>query len=241
MLFVTAFITGLLGSLHCMGMCGPIALALPVVGQTPWQKTWSRVVYNIGRVLTYAMLGLLLGLFGFGLKLAGLQQSISIIAGVLIVLMAVFSTNFIEQKIGNPFKWFGAFNIAQLFQKKTYGAVFLIGVVNGLLPCGFVYLALVASVATQQALQGALFMALFGLGTMPLMFAVSFVGHFLSTSLRYRINKVVPVFTIVIGCLFILRGLSLNIPYISPKITEDKSEIKACCLPPNQLPKNQNK
>lgn len=231
MIFLTAFLTGLLGSFHCAGMCGPIALAVPTVGKSFTEKLLSKVVYNTGRIFTYALLGALLGAFGLGLKLAGLQQSISIAAGVLIIVVAIFSTNAIEKWIGNPFKMLKAQTIARLFQSPSLASVFSIGLLNGLLPCGFVYVGLIGSVATQNTLEGAAFMALFGLGTFPMMLTVGMVGQFLTAHARTTITKWVPVFAILIGCVFIVRGLSLGIPYLSPKIATDHSTVKECCKP----------
>src|SRR6478736_1599442 len=166
MIFITAFITGLLGSFHCAGMCGPIALATPTIGTTRLEKTWGKLLYNFGRIVTYAVLGCLFGAFGLGLKLAGLQQSISIAAGVIIILSVLIQLKALQQI--NPFRFVKGDFIGKLFQTKTYAALFAIGLLNGLLPCGFVYIGLLGSVATQQAWQGALFMTLFGLGTLPM-------------------------------------------------------------------------
>ena len=231
MIFLTALLTGLLGSFHCAGMCGPIALAVPTVGKSTSQKLLSKVMYNLGRIFTYALLGSLLGFFGLGLKLAGLQQSISITAGVLIILVAIFSTRAIEKWIGNPFSLLKGKTISRLFQSPSLTSIFSIGLLNGLLPCGFVYIGLIGSVATQNALEGAAFMALFGLGTFPMMLGVGMVGQFLTTTARVSINKWVPVFAILIGCVFIARGLNLGIPYLSPKITTDQTTVKECCKP----------
>jgi sulfite exporter TauE/SafE len=231
MIFLTAFLTGLLGSFHCAGMCGPIALAVPTIGKSTAQQLLSKVMYNLGRIVTYAILGSLLGTFGLGLKLAGMQQSISIAAGILIVLVAIFSTQTIEKWIGNPFSLVKGNTISRLFQSPTLISVFTIGLLNGLLPCGFVYVGLIGSVATQHALEGALFMALFGLGTFPMMLGVGMVGQFLTAHARTSINKWVPVFAILIGCVFIARGLNLGIPYLSQKIETDQTTVKECCKP----------
>ena len=228
MIFITAFITGLLGSFHCVGMCGPIALALPTIGTSIQEKVVSRLIYNAGRIVTYSIFGLLFGTFGLGLKIAGLQQSISIGAGVLIIITVLFSTQ-ISSKFSINF--FSGSAIGKLFQRKTYSSLFGVGLLNGLLPCGFVYIALIASVAVQDALQGALFMLFFGLGTLPMMFSVSIIGQFLSIKIRSRINKFTPVFAILIACIFILRGLNLGVPYLSPKISDDRTIVKECCKP----------
>lgn len=229
MIFITAFITGLLGSFHCVGMCGPIALATPVVGDTPTQRAFGKLLYNLGRMITYAILGFVLGAFGLGLKLAGMQQSISIAAGIIIIAGVILNSNWLHSLVGNPFNVFKG--SAKLFQSRTYGSLLLIGLINGLLPCGFVYIALVGAVATQQAWQGAAFMALFGLGTLPMMFTVSMIGQILSQSVRGFINKITPYLAVVIGCLFILRGLNLGIPYVSPQVNATQTEVKDCCKP----------
>ncbi len=231
MIFITAFITGLLGSFHCAGMCGPIALATPTIGTTGLQKSWGKLLYNLGRIITYAVMGFLFGAFGLGLKLAGLQQSISIIAGVIIILTVLVQFNWLQKLAGNPFRFVKGEFIAKLFQTKTYGALLIIGLLNGLLPCGFVYIGLLGSVATQHAWQGALFMVLFGLGTLPMMFGVSMLGQILTQSTRSRIHRFTPILAVVIGCIFILRGLNLGVPYLSPKISENQTEVKECCKP----------
>lgn len=231
MLLITAFLTGLLGSFHCIGMCGPIALALPNRGQSLLAKIIGRLLYNLGRILMYSALGVVLGIFGAGLKLAGLQQSISIAAGVMIIFMAVFTTNKIEQWLGNPFRLIRGGMVQRLFQSDSVSALFLIGLLNGLLPCGFVYVGLAGALATQDTMQGAVYMMCFGLGTTPMMFGVSMAGQFISLSMRSVIRRVIPYVAILIGVLFILRGLNLGISYISPKVSESGEQVKECCKP----------
>lgn len=229
MIWYMAFLTGLLGSLHCMGMCGPIALALPVVGSSVAGKIAGRIIYNAGRIVTYSLMGALLGSFGLGLRLAGMQQSISIAAGVLIVLTAIFSSRWLERIVGNPFRWIKAGAMQKLFSSHSFSALFLIGFFNGMLPCGFVYVGLMAAVAMQGVFEGALFMALFGLGTFPLMFGVSLLGQFVSVQKRAVLRRFTPVLAVCIGVLFILRGLNLDIPYLSPGISGSSQVIKQCC------------
>ena len=228
MIFITAFLTGLLGSFHCVGMCGPIALALPVIGNSAAEKIYSRLLYNLGRMITYSILGLLLGTFGLGLKLAGLQQSVSIGAGVFIIITVLLS-----RRLGSKFSpnFFSGNMIGKLFQQRSYLSMLGVGLINGLLPCGFVYIALIASVAMQDALHGAFFMIFFGLGTLPLMFTVSMIGQFLSIKIRSGINKFVPLFAVLFACIFILRGMNLGVPYLCPKLSNDQTIVKECCTP----------
>lgn len=231
MIYLTAFITGLFGSLHCIGMCGPIALALPNQGTTLLQHTYSRLLYNLGRVLTYALLGAVLGVFGFGLKLAGMQQGVSIIAGVIIVAVALAGSTTLERILQKPFQLVFKNRMGALFSKKSYLSVFLIGVLNGMLPCGFVYIALMGAIAVQSVAGSSLYMVLFGLGTVPMMFGISFISKFLSAGIRSKLNRVLPFIAVLIGVLFILRGLNLGIPYLSPELSTDNEVVKECCTP----------
>lgn len=228
MIFLTAWLTGLLSSLHCVGMCGPIALATPTIGQSNTQKWVGKLIYNLGRVFTYSALGAVFGLFGAGLKIAGWQQGVSITVGVLMMIVAVVNSSWIEQYIASGITKFTSRNIGVLFQRKTYTALWLIGVLNGLLPCGFVYLALLGAISTQNVFEGVLFMMLFGLGTLPLMYLVSIFGAFMNSKVRNQTRKLMPYFMFVLGLVFIVRGLNLGIPYLSPQI-ETPNQVSAVC------------
>lgn len=216
------FLIGFLGSFHCVGMCGPIALALPVYGDSNFSRIFGRVLYNLGRVVTYSMFGLLLGAFGQRLVLIGFQENVSLISGIIILayvlmprsLKSKLAQNYYVEETNKLVKK----GLSRFLRSKSVSALFFIGLLNGLLPCGFVYVALAGSLAMNGALNGALFMALFGLGTVPIMFATSLAGQYLSMNIRRRVNRLVPVFAVVIALLFILRGLSLGIPYVSPKL-----------------------
>jgi len=217
----TALILGVLGSLHCIGMCGPIALILPVSKVNKSKKRVQVFLYHLGRVTTYSFLGFLFGLVGKGLQLAGLHQKISIAIGVLMILLVLFPK--IIQLLAfksSPITLFFTQlkqKMGLYLQKESYYALFLIGIFNGLLPCGTVYMALVGAIAMPTLLQATLYMFLFGLGTVPLMSALIFIKDAFSTTFRSKIQKVIPVVVVVIGILFILRGLGLGIPYISPQ------------------------
>jgi len=222
----SAFLIGLFGSFHCIGMCGPIALALPIQQHNRFNLVFGRLLYNVGRALTYGAIGLLFGLLGQSLSLAGFQQSISIIAGVLILLMVVLPSK-ITQKLYLLKPAYGFTNFLKrkfsvLLKKKTVASTFFIGVLNGFLPCGLVYIAVAGAIASGSYLEGALYMFVFGIGTLPIMFAVSLAGNFIGLSVRKRINKLIPTFMIVLAFLFILRGMNLGIPYISPQIQQSE-------------------
>lgn len=216
----TGLLIGFLGSFHCVGMCGPIALALPFGNQSNFQLVIGRLLYNLGRSLTYAFFGAIFGLFGKGIEIAGLQKWASIILGVSILLYYLTPDRFKGKlSVTKPYQ------VANNFVKKGFSnltkdgsppSLFIFGIINGFLPCGFVYVALAGAITTGGSLSGAIYMALFGLGTTPIMFATSLVGKFLNATLKQKINKLIPVFAIILALVFILRGLSLGIPFISP-------------------------
>lgn len=230
----SGFIIGLLGSLHCVGMCGPIALALPIVGKSKIELIVSRLLYNLGRILTYAFFGLIFGLIGDRIQLFGLQQIVSIVLGSLIILRLIIPKKYSFIKISFFQKAVGKLKqeFSRMFGKNSMKSLFSIGLLNGFLPCGFVYVGIAGAIATGDALQGAGFMALFGLGTLPIMFAASLFSSILSIKARLNFRKAIPVFSFIIGILFILRGLNLGIPYVSPKMASPQAPTEIdCCSP----------
>jgi sulfite exporter TauE/SafE len=216
----TALIFGLAGGFHCIGMCGPIAFIIPVNRESKTSLIFQTFLYHFGRILSYSIIGLLFGFIGKGLYLAGFQQRLSILMGVIMILtiltpVAVFNKyNFSKPlyKIVARVKY----NLGIYLNKKTNKALFSIGFFNGFLPCGLVYIAVIGSISTGNPVEGALYMTLFGVGTIPMMTAAVLLGNFVSVSLRTKFQKIIPVFVIIIGLLFILRGLGLGIPYFSP-------------------------
>lgn len=217
----SAVILGLLSSLHCVGMCGPIALMIPLDHHDPARKTLQILTYQTGRITTYASLGLLFGLFGRGLYLAGIQQNISIAMGVIIIAIAIIPERYWAKAMGRNL-WSGAVmkvrqGLGRQLHQKNFKSLFLLGFFNGLLPCAMVYMGLFGAVAMQDAFTGAAYMALFGLGTVPMLSAVVYLQNIFGPSFRNVFRKALPVMAVIIGSLFILRGLGLGIPYISPQ------------------------
>lgn len=228
----TAFTLGLLGSFHCIGMCGPIALALPFRSPGKFQTIANVLIYNLGRVLTYSFLGALLGIAGKGIALSGYQQALSIVLGILLLLMAVFSVNldYWVQRIGvvRQFTTYIKQKLSGLLRSNGTLTLLGIGILNGFLPCGFVYIGLAAALTTSGVLNGAIFMALFGLGTIPMMLSASLAGNLMSLNVRRKLQNALPVIMIFFAALFILRGLNLGIPYISPKMGKNPTENVKC-------------
>lgn len=219
MLF-TALFFGLISSFHCIGMCGPIAMMLPLDHKNPSKKALQILTYHLGRLIAYGSLGLVFGILGRGFYLAGLQQTISITVGVLMILIVVIPEKiFAKYNFSRPiYKLISKVKTAlgSQFKRKSADALFTIGFLNGLLPCGLVYAALFGAIAMQNVTLSISYMLLYGLGTIPMMSAVVYVSNFLSFPVRNKLQKVIPIVSVIIGTLFILRGLGLDISYVSP-------------------------
>lgn len=216
-----ALILGLTSSFHCVGMCGPIALSMGLTKKQATNFYLQNLTYQFGRMVTYSILGALLGIIGQGFQMAGLQQYLTIGVGVVLIVMALFSFGGKDFASKLPFLSNGLLKVkmalGRLLQKADYRSRFTTGLLNGFLPCGMVYMALTASIAAGGIWQGATYMAVFGLGTLPLMFLVVVLGQVMTQSFRLKLMRIVPIVMIVLGGLFILRGLELGIPYVSPK------------------------
>jgi len=225
-LFITAFILGGIGSLHCVGMCGPLALSLPVVTNNSTSRFFSTLLYNIGRVITYACIGAVVGIAGSSFALFGYQQWLSVMIGVLIILFLVFPKNYFTRKNALMifFEKIRA-HLGNLFFRKNYKSVFFIGLLNGLLPCGLVYMAIAGAVSTASIVKSSLFMAAFGFGTLPLMWSIAFFGGFINLKMRHGIKKLYPYIMLGMAVLLIIRGLGLDIPYLSPSLHNHGNEV----------------
>ncbi|MCC6963637.1 MAG: sulfite exporter TauE/SafE family protein [candidate division Zixibacteria bacterium] len=238
---IAGLLVGLLGSLHCAGMCGPIVAALPADPRGRFSFLTGRIIYNLGRVVTYAVIGAIFGLVGRSLFIAGYQQALSIALGVLIILAIALPRRYSHRLIS----WFGLEKLfarissvwGMLFRNSSKPSMFLIGVLNGFLPCGFVYLALAGAVATGSILGGAAYMAAFGIGTMPILLAFAYVGDVIGHRWKQSLRRALPVLASVLALLFILRGLSLGIPYLSPDLHMNQATQtveSSCCKPPQK-------
>lgn len=222
------FVIGFFGSLHCVGMCGPLALALPLPTKSVWQKVIGALLYNIGRAVTYSLLGLIFGFVGVGLKHSGIQEMVSILCGVVMILSVILpgviklpkGSNKFTNSIYNTLKK----KIGDSLNRRRISNLFIIGILNGFLPCGLVYVAISKAVLSLTLQESVLSMFFFGLGTLPMMFAVAFFSDIIKSRYLFQLKKFIPVFIILLGVIFILRGLNLGIPFISPDMSKS-----ACC------------
>jgi uncharacterized protein len=220
-----AFFIGLFGSVHCIGMCGPLAFAVPATQNKWWLIVADKALYNIGRIITYSLLGLLVGFIGRQFWLYGLQQGVSLASGLLII-MAGFSRLFKVRIKENRTMSAVLSPVNRLlnYALRHHAGHLVIGLLNGFLPCGFVYLALVGAINTSSPFASAQFMFWFGVGTFPLMLLATLGAGLASPKVRRRINKAMPYLMVCLGFWFVLRGLNLNIPNLSPpKLTPGTS------------------
>ena len=216
----SALILGILGSFHCVGMCGPIAFMLPVSRDNQVKKFFQIFLYHFGRLLAYSIIGLAFGLVGRSLNLFGMQQHLSIGIGVLMILVILMpSRQFQKFNFSQPlYRIIGKVksSLGAALKKKTPDTFLTIGFLNGFLPCGLVYMAVFGAIAAGSLFESSLYMLLFGVGTIPLMTTAVYFSTLLGGAMRKKVQKLVPVFVVVIGILFIIRGLGLDIPYLSP-------------------------
>jgi hypothetical protein len=219
-------------------MCGPIVAALPVDNRSRLSLIRGRLLYNLGRVITYSILGIIFGLVGKGFFMGGYQQLLSIVLGIAIILAVLIPGRLSQRAIAaiglnRPFALLSN-SWGKLFKNSSKLSLFGIGILNGFLPCGFVYVGVAGAVSTGSVLEGAAYMALFGAGTIPILFALGIAGSFVGVRVKRTFARVLPVFALLLGLLFVARGLNLGIPYISPRMTLNsvtEQTDTSCCDP----------
>ncbi len=221
----TAFILGLVGSLHCAGMCGPLALAMPSTGDSRVQYFAGRLSYNLGRLVTYCVLGIVFGVVGRTLLLAGVQRWVSIVLGLALLAGLLGSRELALWHPATRLVQSIKLHMSSLLRHRSLRSLAFLGLLNGFLPCGLVYVACAGAVATGGVLPGTQYMAAFGVGTIPLMLAIGLSGKLIPTPVRLQLRKAIPVSVFLLSLLLILRGMSLGIPYLSPDLASGAS----CC------------
>jgi sulfite exporter TauE/SafE len=235
MFLLAAISLGFLGSFHCIGMCGPIAMTIPVKRTSHFSIISGSLIYNAGRILTYACLGLLFGILGKGFMLAGWQSFLSIALGIsILLLLFIPNLSVIPVHVGFLVSFIGKLKlkIRSLFGVHTNRSLFIIGLLNGLLPCGLVYLGIIGALSTGDTLKGALFMIGFGLGTLPAMLSITFIRDYIGIRFRNGVRRMVPVFVAMMAVMLILRGMNLGIPYVSPTAASNAGvKCHVCCKP----------
>lgn len=226
-LYLSAMILGLGGSLHCLGMCGPLVMGMPFQQLAPHQKPAALLVYSVSKAIAYGAMGVVLGLLGKGFVLMNWQQVLSVIAGAAIILITLMP-HILKRVQGNFFfqKQFAAV-YASVHKNPSFKHFGVLGFLNGLLPCGLVYTALAGAAVAASAEGGFLFMFLFGIGTAPALVTLVLLKNKLSVAFRRNFARVSLLFSLIIGGLLIARGMNLGIPGVSPELT--KGKVHNCC------------
>lgn len=226
MFLIAGFLTGLLGGLHCIGMCGPIVMALRK-DENAKKDLFNKAIYNTGRVVTYGFLGLAAGIFGGMFEFYGMQQIVSVVTGILIIVFVAIGFVYTKRVLNvsifqKPINFLKS-KLSYFLKMKSKTSFFLLGILNGFLPCGLVYLALAGAFVVSEPLLSSAYMMLFGIGTFPAMMLFGAIILKMKQKFNINFNKFIPVFSLILAVIFILRGLNLGIPMISPHLKTDKS------------------
>jgi hypothetical protein len=234
-MILPGIILGFMGSLHCLGMCGPIAFMLPVDRKNHLRGSLQVGAYHLGRVMAYTVIGLLFGILGKGLGVFGIQQKLSVIIGLLMILSVLLplKNSYGQRALKPVYRLISRIKsrLGKELGRQGPDTFLTIGFLNGLLPCGLVYMAVLGSFAMGNPLESSLFMTAFGLGTIPLMSSAVYFGNFAKASLRQRMKRMIPAVVIFIGILFILRGMGLGVPYLSPAPASQIGAVFLECHP----------
>jgi len=234
--FLYALSLGFIGSFHCIGMCGPIVLTLPVQHLEGTRRQAGMLLYNAGRVTTYAAFGFISGWLGRLFTLGGMQQGLSVALGCGMLLIIILQYGFRSVRIQVHT---GVYSrkvkemLGRLLRKRQQRTLYAIGLLNGMLPCGLVWFAITGAVATGSHLQGALFMAAFGTGTLPAMIALSWCNELVNVNVRNKLRRSIPYVLTVMAILLIVRGLNLGIPYVSPALPASGEKVMIHCYKPS--------
>lgn len=227
---IAACILGFAGSLHCLGMCGPLVIALHSGSN---KQTWNtKFVYHLGRIVVYATFGLVVGLVGKTFSFFGFQQVVAIVAGVVMLVLILWPGVFRNAKLKTTrvTQWIRS-RITPRVKAHPLLTSFLLGAVNGLLPCGLVYVALSGALITGDPWKSALFMITFGISTSPALLAAPAILQWVSRRLKLKSIKALQVGLVLVSVMIVLRGSGLGIPYISPKMAPEKVEVDCCHRP----------
>lgn len=227
LIYISSFVLGIGSSLHCLGMCGPLMMAVPFP-EGKRVAAWFKLSYFIGKALAYGSLGAIIGLLGLRSVWGEAQQYISIVAGVLVLLMVLFPI-FKPKAIRFPFANVFRKVMGQIQSRPQMHHFLQLGFLNGLLPCGMVYIALTAALASGGPQDGFVAMMFFGMGTAPVLWIMVLVKGKLSWNVRQKLKPLSLGLSVLVGLLLVVRGLNLGIPYISPKMNTSQAVVQSCC------------
>ncbi len=208
---LAGMLLGVASSVHCAGMCGPLLLAVNRFAGSRRDAGLRMLVYHGARVLTYTTLGVVVGYTGEGLTAAGLGRVIAITSGTLLIAaaagMAVSRWMSPLSAAWSSITLRAGIAAARLTQRRPLAGYIILGLANALLPCGLLYAAIAASAALGAVSRSVVFMTGFGLGTIPLLMAVTISALSVPASLRRRLRFAGPVVMAVAGSVLIARAI----------------------------------
>jgi sulfite exporter TauE/SafE len=215
--FITIIYIALVGSFgHCIGMCGGIVMAYSTIKiDTTWKKrhqSIAHLLYSFGRVTTYIFFGALFGWIGGVISFSNLANGILLIIAGIIMIIVGFSLSgkikflsLIEHSIQNSNWYHNSFK--KILKSEFLGSFYILGLLNGLLPCGFVYFFAITAASSASAIDGAIIMAIFGISTIPAMFSLGFfIGIFRDSSIRGFMIKLATLGVLIYGIHTIYNG-----------------------------------
>lgn len=230
-LIVSALILGIGGSLHCLGMCGPLVMALPFGSARPEKTALHLSLYLVSKALMYGVQGLVVGTLGLGFRLITSQLVLSVTAGVFVLLVTFWP--WIGRKVALPIdfdrmirSWF-----QKLLANPKWYSFLLYGIFNAMLPCVMILVAFGASAATGHPFGGFLFMFVFGLGTVPALLAAYLSGKYITRRFRLNLQWTSRTIAILLGVVLVVRGMNIHIPHSSMPLLNHISKIISCQVP----------
>ncbi len=239
MSLLAVLLTGLLGSAHCVGMCGGFAMAL---GALPGTRPYAvrMAAYAAGKTAMYAGLGALAGSFGYALMLAmPAQKAVTALFGLAVVATGVLLWR--GGRAGGRIGGWAASHLAaplgRLVGRRTVAASFGLGALNGLLPCGLVWAMLAVAAASGSAGRGALVLAVFGAATIPALALAGTAGRLIAPRWRHRVQRAGALVVIAVGLLTVVRVTPLaadlaHATHASPHFAGLAPVVGAFCAAP---------
>lgn len=213
-------------------MCGPLIFSSLINKKTGSLAIIDWLFYQVGRISVYVVWGMIFGFIGTSAKWFGWQQNISLSLGVGILLILMLNKLFpaFERKFSSVLlTQFWKSNLSKLLLNKTKESDFITGMLNGILPCGLVYVAIAGATAVQDPIKGGLFMLIFGLGTLPLLSALLFFGNNMKLAIRNTLSKWYPGIIGLMAIMLIIRGMNLG-NFFSPAILSESKNIIHCAV-----------
>lgn len=228
---ITAFVLGLGGSLHCLGMCGPLILMMPFKSGENSSTALNLTVYFVSKSVLYGVIGLVIGLFGLGIRGIMGQYLLSLVAGSFILGVTLWPV--LNRWLALPSKlhlkmvdWYNRLNT-----RPRWYYFIVLGVFNALLPCVMIWVAAGASAVTADPVKGFLFMSIFGLGTAPALIAAFLSQSIIKRKLRLGLQRTSKIIAFVLGIVLLMRGLNLNIPHSHSPVMNQVSKLITCKVP----------